>query len=105
MLRTYALLTAALLGISSLASPAYAFEGGKGKGKGKGKGVHDNPADILKHRDKNNDGKLSLEEFKANARFPDKAEARFKRFDANNDGFVTMDELKTGFEKAHEKKK
>jgi Ca2+-binding EF-hand superfamily protein len=47
--------------------------------------------------DKNNDGRLSLEEF--NAGFPNLAnpEEKFKSLDTNGDGFVGMDEYKAGY--------
>jgi hypothetical protein len=103
MLRMCALVLAALVGFSSLSAVAFAEEA-KGGGKGKGKQrPHLSPEERIKKWDKDNDGKLSLDEFKANKKDPSKAEARFKKLDANNDGFVTVDEMKAGEEKAKKK--
>jgi Ca2+-binding EF-hand superfamily protein len=45
--------------------------------------------------DKNNDGKISLEEFKNSKKDAAKAEKMFKKLDKNNDGFLTKEELAT----------
>ena len=60
------------------------------------------PEDLFKKLDSNNDGKLSLEEFKAGPaaqKDPTKAEAKFKKMDTNNHGFLTLEEFKAGMEK------
>jgi len=44
-------------------------------------------------KDKNNDGKLTRDEFLANQPDPDEAPKRFPRFDANNDGVLTREEF------------
>jgi hypothetical protein len=62
-----------------------------------GRGHRRSPEEVMKKLDKNNDGKISLEEWKALPRSqkdPARAEEMFKRMDANHDGFVTLDELK-----------
>ena len=47
--------------------------------------------DTFKALDKNGDGKLSLDEFKAGGK--DNTEEAFKAKDANKDGFLTVDEF------------
>lgn len=104
MLRLCAFVLAALVGFTSLSASTFA-EGAKGGGKGKGKQrPHLSPEERIKKWDKDNDGKLSLDEFKAKKKDATKAEARFKKIDANNDGFVTLDEMKAAEEKEKEKK-
>jgi len=52
------------------------------------------PAEFFKHHDKNNDGKLSLDEMKSKKGGDDTKRAEhFKKLDKNGDGFVTMAEL------------
>ena len=64
------------------------------------------PEEVVKQFDKNNDGKLSLEEFSAMKKFQkDKdpaaaAKKAFEEADANKDGSVPAEELKA----VHEKK-
>ncbi len=55
------------------------------------------PEEAFKKLDTNNDGTLSLEEFKAGPRGqknPTKAEEIFKKIDTNSDGKVTLEEFK-----------
>lgn len=55
------------------------------------------PEEVFKALDKNNDGKLTLDEFKANKKKPEqleKAEKWFKAKDKDNDGVLTLDEFK-----------
>jgi len=53
-------------------------------------------ANRLKEMDKNSDGKISLEEYKASSRSPERAEARFKELDKDEDGFLTLEEFSAG---------
>jgi iduronate 2-sulfatase len=46
-------------------------------------------------RDKNKDGKLTLEEFLLNQPDPEEAPKRFPRFDSNKDGFLSREEFVT----------
>lgn len=48
---------------------------------------------LFANKDKDNDGKLTKDEFLANQPDPDKAPARFTRFDADGDGVLTKDEF------------
>jgi iduronate 2-sulfatase len=50
-------------------------------------------AAMFAKRDRDNDGKLSRDEFLANQPDPDKAPERFTRFDTNNDGVLTKEEF------------
>jgi len=54
------------------------------------------PEESFKKLDKDNDGSLTLEEYKANPRQKDpaKAEASYKKMDADSNGKVTLDEYK-----------
>jgi Ca2+-binding EF-hand superfamily protein len=55
------------------------------------------PEEILKKLDTNNDGKISLDEWKAsprNQKDPARAQEMFNKLDANHDGFITLEELK-----------
>ncbi len=54
----------------------------------------------FKKLDKDSDGFVSLEEFKAGKKDPVAAEAAFKKHDANGDGKLTLEEFS-----AHAKKK
>lgn len=59
----------------------------------KGKAVE--PAEAFKKMDSNNDGKLSLDEYKSvvGRKDPARAEERFKKLDKNGDGALTQDEF------------
>ena len=48
---------------------------------------------LFARKDKNNDGKLTLEEFLAGQVDPDKAPDRFRRFDVNGDGELSQPEF------------
>lgn len=68
-----------------------------GKGPKGEKGKRPAPEAIVKHLDKDGDGSLSLEEFKAGKRAqenPEKAEEMFKKVDADSNGKVSVEELK-----------
>ena len=68
-----------------------------GGGPGGPKRERPNPEVIFKKLDANNDGSISLEEFKAGPRAqkdPAKAEEIFKKIDADGDGKVTLEEFK-----------
>lgn len=63
-----------------------------------GPGQRPNPEEMFKKLDTNNDGTVSLDEFKASPigqKDAAKAEELFKKLDANADGGVTLEELKT----------
>jgi hypothetical protein len=70
-----------------------------GKPGGDGERPRRDPAEMFKRLDTNNDGSISLEEFKAGPmaqRNPDRAEEAFKRMDKDADGKVTLEEMKAG---------
>jgi Ca2+-binding EF-hand superfamily protein len=46
--------------------------------------------------DKDGDGRISLDEFKAMGKDPAKREKRFRKLDANHDGYLTPDEFAAG---------
>lgn len=55
------------------------------------------PEKAFKKLDADNNGSLSLDEYKASpmgTKAGDKAEAKFKKLDANSDGSVSLDEFK-----------
>lgn len=54
-----------------------------------------NREELFASKDKNNDGKLTREEFLANQPDPDKAPERFTRFDADKDGVLSKEEFVT----------
>ena len=70
-----------------------------GPGPGGPGGGRPSPEEIFKKLDTNNDGVISLDEFKAGPRAqkePDKAEAAFKKMDKDGDGKLTLEEFKAG---------
>ena len=70
---------------------------GQDQKAGEEHGPRRSPEEMLKKLDTNNDGKISLEEWKASPRSqkdPAHAEEMFKKLDTNHDGFITLDELK-----------
>jgi len=73
-------------------------EGGPGGPGGEGR-KRPSPEEMVKRLDTNNDGTVSLEEFKAGPmaqRDPSKAEEVFKRMDKDGDGKLTVAEVKEG---------
>ena len=65
---------------------------------------HRTPEEIFKALDTNNDGVISLDEFKAGPRGkkdPAKAEEAYKKMNTTNDGKLTLEQFKAGH---HEKK-
>lgn len=84
----YAVLAALAFGLVS--SPALA---------GPGKGQKD-PEAVFKKRDANNDGKLTLDEFKGKGKQDAaKIEKRFAKLDKNGDKAVTLAEFKAAGKK------
>ena len=59
-------------------------------------GKKPDPEEVFKKRDKDGDGKLSLEEFLGKRKDEDKVKAEkvFKRKDKDSDGFLTLEEFK-----------
>ena len=54
------------------------------------------PAEVFKKMDKDSNGKVNLEEFKASPRWkkdPTKADGMFKKRDKNADGDITLEEF------------
>ena len=88
----------AILGIitaAALTVPVIAEDGAGKTGDAKKGG---DKMEAFKKADANNDGKLSLEEFKTMVTKGD-AEKKFKEADADKDGFVTPEELKAAHAK------
>ena len=65
------------------------------------------PAKVFSRRDKDGDGQLSLEEFKAGMKEPAvaKADQRFKKIDADGNGTVSLKEFTDSMKAAAKKKK
>jgi hypothetical protein len=101
---------AALLGALVLViNPATADEAqGKGKGKGRKKA---NLETVFKKLDTNNDGKVSLDEFKQGRlaqrikqrRGEEAVDKLFKAMDTDGDGNLTLDEFKNGMKELRKK--
>lgn len=56
-----------------------------------------NPEELFKKLDKNNDGKVTLDEFTAMAKekeMKERMEKRFKMLDKGNKGYLTLDDMK-----------
>lgn len=81
--------TLAVLALAALIIPAQAEEK-KAPRKG------GDPAKMLKKKDTDGNGTLSLEEFIKGAPDADKATKAFKRKDKDGNGELTLDELKSG---------
>ena len=79
--------TLAVLALAALMIPAQAEEEAAPKKGG-------DPAKMLKHKDADGNGTLSLEEFIKGAKDADKATAAFKKKDKDGNGELTLDELK-----------
>lgn len=52
-----------------------------------------NPQKHFARMDSNHDGRITLDEFRAHAKNPAKADKRFRKLDANGDGALTADEF------------
>jgi hypothetical protein len=50
-------------------------------------------ASLFEQKDKNHDGKLTLEELLANHPSPENAKSNFAKWDTNNDGYLDRDEF------------
>jgi Ca2+-binding EF-hand superfamily protein len=61
--------------------------------------------DRFSKADVNGDGKLTVAEYVAKLKKPEKGAKRFARFDTNKDGFVSKKEFVTGSNKKKSKKK
>jgi Ca2+-binding EF-hand superfamily protein len=78
---------------------------GQDEKAGEEHGPRRTPEEMLKKLDTNNDGKISLDEWKAGPRSqkdPARAQEMFTKLDANHDGFITLDELKAMAQHHHE---
>lgn len=70
---------------------------GQDQKAGEEHGPKRSPEEMLKKLDTNNDGKISLEEWKASPRGqkdPARAQEMFNKLDTNHDGFISLEELK-----------
>ena len=59
-------------------------------------------ADVIKEKDKDKDGKLTIEEFAGDDK---KLQKKFKKLDVDKDGSLSAEELKKAPEKKKKKKK
>lgn len=78
------------------------------KKKDEAKKPHKSPEEIFQMLDKDNDGKVTLDEFKANKKTPEqveKAEKAFKKRDADGDGALTLEEFTAAPKKGDKEKK
>ncbi len=83
--------------VAAVAVVSLTMAWGQDQKAGEEHGPKRSPEEMLKKLDTNNDGKISLEEWKASPRSqkdPAHAEEMFKKLDTNHDGFITLDELK-----------
>jgi len=85
----------AILAKQPEAKPQVRASGQTTKKSAPGKSKQDRGA-MFDKRDKNKDGKLTLEEFLAGQPDPDEAPKRFPLFDKNNDGFLSREEFIKG---------
>jgi hypothetical protein len=85
------------LAVAAVAFISFTVAWGQDEKSGEEHGPRRSPEEMLKKLDTNNDGKISLDEWKAGPRGqkdPARAEEMFNKLDANHDGFITLDELK-----------
>jgi Ca2+-binding EF-hand superfamily protein len=83
--------------VAAVAFVSLTMAWGQDEKSGEEHGPKRSPEEILKKLDTNNDGKISLDEWKASPRSqkdPARAQEMFNKLDANHDGFITLDELK-----------
>jgi len=79
--------TLILTALLAFAAISYGADEPKKKGGG-------DPEAAFKKLDKDGDGSLSLEEFKAGAKDPAKAEEQFKKLDKDGNGKLSLEEFK-----------
>ncbi|QNN22782.1 hypothetical protein HED60_11055 [Planctomycetales bacterium ZRK34] len=86
---------AAVVVVALMVGTVQAKEKEKGDKPGKG------PETVFAKKDKDSDGKLTLDEFlgKIPAEKADKAKARFAKLDKDGSGDLSLDEFKAGFTK------
>lgn len=60
--------------------------------------------DKFSKMDANSDGKISVEEYSAKMKKPERAPKRFARLDTDNDGFLNKEELATKLKKKKKNK-
>ena len=76
-----------------VATASFSFAADKPADKPAGDKPKQDPEKVFAKKDANNDGKLSKEEFLANAKDPAKAEKSFAKKDKDSDGSVTKEEF------------